>query len=37
MKNQFLITVLALALLACTNTGENIVSMDAKSLQVKSH
>ena len=37
MKNQFLIAMLACALMACTNSGEKIVSMDAKSLQVKSH
>ena len=37
MKNLITVTILALFALGCSNTGENIVSMDAKSLQVKSH
>ena len=37
MKNQILLAVLAVSLLTCSNSAEKVVSMDAKSLKVKSH
>ena len=37
MKNQILLAVLAVTVLACSNSAEKVVSMDAKSLKVKSH
>lgn len=37
MKNQILLAVLAITALACSNSNEKVVSMDAKSLKIKSH
>ena len=37
MKNQILLAVLAVSVLTCSNSAEKVVSMDAKSLKVKSH
>jgi len=37
MKNQILLAILAIIVLACSNNTEKVVSMDAKSLKVKSH
>ena len=37
MKNQILLAILAITVLACSNNTEKVVSMDAKSLKVKSH
>jgi len=37
MKNQLLLAIFAITVLACSNNNEKVVSMDAKSLKVKSH
>ncbi len=37
MKNQLLLAILAITVLACSNNNEKVLSMDEKSLKVKSH
>ena len=37
MKNKILLVFIAITVLACSNSSEKVVSMDIKSLKIKSH
>lgn len=37
MKNQLLSAIFAITLMSCSNSNEKVMSMDAKSLKIKSH
>lgn len=37
MKNQLLSAIFAITLMSCSNSNEKVMSMDAKSLKIKTH